>query len=77
MTDFKFDLFDLPENFAERGVIDHKTFPGYYYRDDALNLWEAIQDFVTEVVAIYYQEDQDIESDEEIANFLAVSIDSI
>ena len=41
--------------------------PGYYYRNDTLKIWEAIQDFVTEILALYYENDEDVEKDEELA----------
>lgn len=43
---------------------------GYYYRDDVLKLWAAIQDYVTEILAIYYGEDDDVANDDELAAML-------
>ncbi|XP_015762909.1 PREDICTED: allene oxide synthase-lipoxygenase protein-like [Acropora digitifera] len=55
--------YDLPQVLEDRGVM---KLPHFYYRDDALRLWGAIRDFVTEIVSIYYQSDEDIQKDSEL-----------
>ena len=50
--------YDLPQALKDRGVM---KLPHFYYRDDALRLWGAIRDFVSEIVSIYYQSDEDIQ----------------
>ena len=58
--DLSWSTYDLPKVFKQRGVHDAKKLPGFYYRDDALKLWQAIGDFVTSILAIYYHSDKDI-----------------
>ncbi|XP_062581617.1 polyunsaturated fatty acid lipoxygenase ALOX15B-like [Saccostrea cucullata] len=58
----------IEKNFRVRGVMD---IPGYFFRDDALQLLDAIQKFVHEYVAHYYQEDQEVINDQEIQAFRA------
>ena len=58
--DLSWSTYDLPKVFKQRGVHDAKKLPGFYYRDDALRLWQAINDFVTHILAIYYHSDKDI-----------------
>ncbi len=67
----QFTAMCLPEDLAQRGVMEEDVLPGYYYRDDGLKLWEAIQDFVTEVLCIYYDDDDQVDRDDELAGMLA------
>lgn len=53
--------YDLPNVLKERGVDDPEKLPGFHYRDDALRLWQAIQDYIRRVLLIYYHSDEDIE----------------
>ncbi|MBD2663193.1 putative lipoxygenase [Richelia sinica FACHB-800] len=52
----------LPYDLKNRDVLD---LPNYYYRDDALLMWNAIKDYVTEVLQTRYQTDADVVSDRE------------
>lgn len=45
---------------------DPEKLPGFHYREDALRLWEAISDFVTRIVSIYYHSDEVIQKDTEL-----------
>ncbi|KAJ7337203.1 Arachidonate 5-lipoxygenase [Desmophyllum pertusum] len=58
--------YDLPNVLKERGVDDPEKLPGFHYRDDALRLWQAIQDYIRRVLLIYYHSDEDIEKDTEL-----------
>ena len=53
--------YDLPQVLKDRGVDDPEKLPHFFYRDDALKLWDAIKDFVSKMLSIYYQSDEDIE----------------
>ena len=53
--------YDLRQALNDRGVDDPVKLPHFYYRDDALELWKAIKDFVSKMLSIYYQSDEDIE----------------
>lgn len=53
--------YDLPKVFKDRGVDDPEKLPGFYYRDDALRLWDAIKDYIRRILSIYYHSDEDIE----------------
>uniref|UniRef100_UPI00398F5D57 polyunsaturated fatty acid lipoxygenase ALOX15B-like n=1 Tax=Pristiophorus japonicus TaxID=55135 RepID=UPI00398F5D57 len=52
----------LPEDLAFRGV---EKLPNYYYRDDALKIWFAINRFVESIVDVYYKNDASIQDDTE------------
>ena len=51
------ESYDLPNVLKERGVDDPEKLPKFYYRDDALSLWNAISEFVKEIISIYYDTD--------------------
>ena len=53
--------YDLPKMLKERGVDDPEKLPRFYYRDDALSLWNAISTFVKEIIDIYYSSDNDVD----------------
>ncbi|XP_048475966.1 polyunsaturated fatty acid lipoxygenase ALOX15B-like [Rhincodon typus] len=57
----------LPEDLAFRKV---EHLPRYYYRDDALKIWFAINRFVESIVDVYYQNDASIQKDSEIQDWV-------
>ncbi|XP_073716904.1 polyunsaturated fatty acid 5-lipoxygenase-like [Misgurnus anguillicaudatus] len=44
--------------------------PKYYYRDDGMLIWEAINGFVSDVIEIYYDSDEKVQKDVEIQEFV-------
>ncbi|KAK7910307.1 hypothetical protein WMY93_014991 [Mugilogobius chulae] len=50
-------------DFRDRGVT---RIPKYFYRDNVLLLWDAIHNFVTGIVELYYKSDGDVEEDQEL-----------
>ena len=44
---------------------DATLLPGYYYRDDGLKLWDAIEQYVRDVVNEFYASDDDVKQDKE------------
>ncbi|XP_028253223.1 hydroperoxide isomerase ALOXE3-like isoform X2 [Parambassis ranga] len=53
----------VPEDIAARGL---ESIPNFYYRDDALRLWNIISSFVKTVVAYYYPSDSEVSADPEL-----------
>jgi len=60
----------LPLSFADRGVADPERLPEYAYRDDSQLYWEAISQWVSGYLDIYYRNDQDVQSDFELKAWL-------
>ena len=54
------DTYDFPKMFAERGVDNVQKLPKFYYRDDALMLWNAIAEFVKGIIFLYYANNDDL-----------------
>ncbi|KAK7175687.1 hypothetical protein R3I93_000067 [Phoxinus phoxinus] len=57
----------FPETIEDRGM---KDVPKYYYRDDGMMIWDAIHNFVSAVVKIYYESDETVQEDVEIQGFV-------
>ncbi|XP_033639708.1 arachidonate 5-lipoxygenase-like [Asterias rubens] len=56
----------LPTDLNMRGVDDPEVLPKYYFRDDALLLFEIIEKYVSEVVNGNYDDSEKLRDDEEI-----------
>ncbi|MBI3268131.1 MAG: hypothetical protein HYZ53_03850 [Planctomycetes bacterium] len=65
-----FERFDLRADLRARGVDDVGTLPGYHYRDDALRVWDAIQEFVTSFVRSFYRTPEDVAADGELQGWV-------
>ncbi|XP_046861563.1 allene oxide synthase-lipoxygenase protein-like isoform X2 [Xenia sp. Carnegie-2017] len=65
-----FEDYNFPNSLKNRGVDDPSKLQEYYYRDDGLALWEAIQKFVSEMVGIFYRSDEDVKKDDEVQNWI-------
>ena len=54
------ESYNLPQVLQKRGVDDKDKLPKFYYRDDALDLWSAIGNFVKDIIHLYYLKDDDV-----------------
>ena len=52
-----------------RGVDDPNLLPGYFYRDDGLKIWQAIKNFVTDIIKEFYTRDADVKGDSELQSW--------
>lgn len=58
-------------DFERRGVLDPAILPYYPYRDDALALWDALEEYVAGVLNHFYKTDRDLVNDTEMQAFWA------
>ena len=65
MQEYRYDIhWDYEKSVEERDVMD---LPNYFARDDALALWKTLKEYVTDVIDIFYLNDNDIKEDKELA----------
>ena len=60
---------NIKRNLKERGVEDSETLPGYYYRDNGLKIWQAMEEYVQDIVNLFYDCDDDVKRDIELQNW--------
>ncbi len=63
LQSYGFNSAMLPKQFKQRGVDDPNLLPVYPYRDDALLVWDAIHQWVSDYLNLYYATDEDIQKD--------------
>lgn len=68
---YSFNDAMLPNQLKERGVDDIEKLPVYPYRDDALLIWGAIHEWVSDYLSIRYKNDEDVQNDTELQNWAA------
>lgn len=68
---FDFTAGMLPADLARRGVTASSTLGDYPYRDDALLVWAAIERWVSDYLAVYYDGDAAVVADAELAAWAA------
>ncbi|XP_070213412.1 arachidonate 12-lipoxygenase, 12R-type [Bos mutus] len=67
LSEINYDNLYLPNDFVRRGVQD---LPGYYYREDSLAVWDALERYVTEIITYYYPCDAAVEGDLELQSWV-------
>ncbi|XP_072247074.1 polyunsaturated fatty acid 5-lipoxygenase [Leuresthes tenuis] len=70
MKSLTFRSLCFPDMIKARGVDSKEELPTYFYRDDGYEVWEATKSFVSDVVCIYYPNDEKVQEDEEIQAFI-------
>ena len=60
---------NIKQSIKKRGVDDPNLLPGYYYRDDGLKIWNAIEEFVREIINEFYTSDDDVGNDTELQSW--------
>ncbi len=72
---FSFADLDPIRDLERRKVDDVDGLGGYHYRDDAVELWWAISDFVEEVLRCFYPDDAAVAADRELDGWAHELID--
>ncbi len=67
---FNFYSSMLKKTLESRHVDDKEKLPYYPYRDDALQVWDAIQNWVDNYVKIYYRDDSEVKNDQDLQNWV-------
>ncbi|EDO29209.1 predicted protein, partial [Nematostella vectensis] len=68
---FNWEDMDVPNLLKRKGLDDKTKLQGYFYRDDALSLWNALKNFVREFLGVFYKSDKDVTDDTEIQAWLS------
>jgi arachidonate 15-lipoxygenase len=63
---FLFNESSLPMTLKSRGVDDLHCLPNYPYRDDALLIWDAINEWVSSYLKLFYLDDISVQTDPKI-----------
>ena len=64
MRTYSFQKMAFPEDLKQQQLEDPELF--FPYRDDGKLIWEAIEEFVSQYVRLYYQSDRDVIADAEL-----------
>ena len=59
----------LPADLMYRGVEDPEVLKHYYFREDAMTVYEIIHKYVNNYVKLYYDDDNDVIDDAEIQSW--------
>jgi len=65
-----FKNFALPTNLRQRGVDERSALRDFPYRDDGLLIWQALEEYISQYVGIYYKSNQDVREDFELQNWI-------
>ncbi|XP_078527151.1 hydroperoxide isomerase ALOXE3-like isoform X2 [Lissotriton helveticus] len=63
MQSMTFTSFCITDDLKSREV---ESVPNFYYRDDGLKIWSAIESYVSGIVDCYYKGDESIQKDQEL-----------
>ncbi|MGE3671810.1 MAG: lipoxygenase family protein [Polyangiaceae bacterium] len=70
LSEFRLSESAPPKDFARRGVDDLQGLPEYPFRDDSLQVWPVMRDWVDSYLRLYYKQDTDVLGDAEMAGFV-------
>ncbi|XP_067231507.1 hydroperoxide isomerase ALOXE3 [Chanodichthys erythropterus] len=67
LSDLTYSSLCLLEDISDRGL---ESIPNFFYRDDGLQIWGLINEFVRSMVEFYYQSDGDVQKDTELQDWI-------
>ncbi|MBD1877254.1 lipoxygenase [Nodosilinea sp. FACHB-131] len=67
---YPFNESSLPKVLKARGVDDSKCLPNYPYRDDGLLIWDAILEWVSSYLSLFYTDDTSVQNDAAIQSWI-------
>lgn len=67
--EWRLDEAAFPVEIASRKMDDPEVLPHYPFRDDGMLIWNSIQKYVKEYLAIYYRSSDDLAQDQELQNW--------
>uniref|UniRef100_A0A8C5I2D9 Arachidonate 5-lipoxygenase-like n=1 Tax=Gouania willdenowi TaxID=441366 RepID=A0A8C5I2D9_GOUWI len=70
MKTLTFRSLCFPDMIRMRCMDNNEEMPKYFYRDDGYRVWEATKSFVSDVMCIYYSNDERVQGDGEIQAFV-------
>uniref|UniRef100_A0A5F8GTA6 Arachidonate 5-lipoxygenase n=1 Tax=Monodelphis domestica TaxID=13616 RepID=A0A5F8GTA6_MONDO len=70
MKNLTYQSLIFPEAIKAKGMESKEDIPYYFYRDDGLQVWEAIRSFTKDIVEIYYESDEVVTEDPELQDFV-------
>jgi arachidonate 5-lipoxygenase len=73
---FKFSDLNPINEMQRRGIDDDTCLRRYFYRDDALRLWNAIQSCVKGILSLFYLSSDDVNNDIELKVRMTVTLNS-
>ncbi|KAK7131070.1 hypothetical protein R3I94_016264 [Phoxinus phoxinus] len=67
LSDLTYSSLCLLKDISDRGL---ESIPNFFYRDDGLQIWGIINDFVRSMVEFYYKSDGDVQRDTELQEWI-------
>uniref|UniRef100_A0A1B8XZG1 Arachidonate lipoxygenase 3 n=1 Tax=Xenopus tropicalis TaxID=8364 RepID=A0A1B8XZG1_XENTR len=58
----------LPDDIQARGV---ESIPNYFYREDGMRIWRAMESFASDIIHYYYPSDETVSEDPELQAWVA------
>ena len=68
---YRVQLTNIKHSMESRGVGDADKLPNYYYRDDGVKVWEALESYARGILDLFYKCDADVKDDCEVQKWAA------